>query len=211
MAEGSAETRRPRNLFSFSRALRWLRGPEIVKPYTLQLCNPLKSRSNRQVKDYSDHEVPNGLSQRFHNGSRTDRHIPLRFVKLPTSSVQISSYRAKDALQASRVEVCFAPTGGRLNLMPSVGAGPRTVFACAPLLTARTTLDPVIGVVQVMARLRFAARGHALPIRPDFRMEARNERREAWLDDRLHRHRSSQHDRIGPVVPSPCGMVDSVA
>ena len=36
----------------------WLRGPEIVKPNTFQPCNPLKSRSNRPVKAYSDHEVP---------------------------------------------------------------------------------------------------------------------------------------------------------
>src|SRR5262249_44161650 len=162
-----------------SPCLYWLRGPEIVKPNTFRPCNPLKSRSNSKSTPILTMKPPNGLSQRLHNGSRTDRHIPLRFLKLP-ASVQISSCRAKDALQASRVEVCFAPTGGRLNLMPSIGTGLRTVLALAPLRAARPTLDPVTGVVQVMARLRLAAaRGHALPIWPDFRVEAKNERREA--------------------------------
>src|SRR5215475_5524214 len=90
--------------------------------------------------------------------------------------------------------------------------GLRTVLALAPLRAARPTLDPVTGVVQVMARFRLAAaRGHALPIWPDFRVEAKNEWREAGLDNRLYRHRRSQHNSIGSVVTSPCGMVHPVA
>src|SRR5262249_58741055 len=92
--------------------------------------------------------------------------------------------------------------------MPSIGTGLRTVLALAPLRAARPTLDPVTGVVQVMARLRLAAaRGHALPIWPDFRVEAKNEWREAGLDNRLYRHGRRQHNSIGSVGPSPSRMV----
>ena len=39
----SHKTRKPRKLFA-SEAFRWLRGPEIVKPYTSLPYNPLKYR-----------------------------------------------------------------------------------------------------------------------------------------------------------------------
>lgn len=95
--------------------------------------------------------------------------------------------------------------------MPSVRAGFRPVLACPPLRAAHLTLGPVTVVFQVMPRFRFtAARGHPPPVGPDFGVH-KPAQPEARIDNRLHSHRRSQHDRIGPVVTATRRMVHPVA